>query len=246
MCLIVFNWQPNSEQWLALSANRDEFYERAAQPLQEWPSFPGLYAGKDVSAGGTWMGVTQSGRWAALTNIRLGKQGSAVTSRGHLVLDYLTSSLPPEVWVKEHDFTQYSPFNLLVGTKDRLWYCRNHPESLVQPLAAGYYSLSNGQLNSAWPKSNLALNQLKNWQAGTPLDTLLSHRGVFPDEQLPETGVSLEWERILSAQFILTPIYGTRSSASLVGYKHQIEYAESSWDQAGNCSERHDYQLDWG
>ena len=101
MCLIVFDWQPGSDQWLTLSANRDEFFNRPARPLVQWPEQPSVYAGQDLQLGGTWLGFAQNGRWAALTNVRAPGAGPEhPVSRGELALDYLTSALPPEHWLQ--------------------------------------------------------------------------------------------------------------------------------------------------
>lgn len=254
MCLIVFDWQPGTKRWLTLSANRDEFYQRPTQPLAEWPDIPGLYAGKDLEQGGTWLGVTKSGRWAALTNVRAPGEGPQnPRSRGELVLTYLSSTASPEAWLKQIDSEEYAPFNLLVGNHHELWYLTNRTTDTSsstmlktqQKLAPGRYSLSNASLNSPWPKAELALQQLST-PALPSLETLtrlLNNRAPWPDDALPSTGVPLTWERLLSAQFILAPGYGTRCSTGLLAQNNKIELQEITWDDSGNAVENRSYHL---
>ena len=237
MCLIVFNWQPNKEKWLELSANRDEFYNRPALALQQWPDHPDIYAGKDVSQGGTWLGINKSGCWAALTNVRvLGGSPENPKSRGELALNYLLSGVSPEQWLNQINAHEYAPFNLLVGNQNQLFYCTNYPQFSVKKLDAGQYVLSNAQLNTPWPKAELALQQLSITQNSgvAELAEMLNHKAAFPDNELPETGVGMEWERVLSAQMIVSPMYGTRCSSGILGQGSQISMEEITWDQAGN------------
>ena len=245
MCLIVFDWQPNTEHWLTLSANRDEFHHRPALPMAEWPEKPGLYAGKDISQGGTWLGVTSSGRWAALTNIRTPAQATnpSALSRGVLVLDYLTSQKSPKEWLAGINPHEYSPFNLLVGTQQSLYYCHNHPKVSIKQIQPGRYGLSNAHLFSShisishlpsdWPKTQLALTQLTDRQAGESLTSLLNRREPWPDDQLPNTGVPKEWESMLSAQFIVSPAYGTRCSSGIEATDERICFKEITWNKQG-------------
>jgi len=264
MCLIVFDWQPDAPQWLRLSGNRDEFYQRPTAPLHLWPDDPlrseKLWAGKDLKEGGTWMGVTESGRWAALTNVRVLNAGpDNPRSRGELVLDYLNSGKAPQEWLTSINPSLYAPFNLLVGTTNNLWYLRNHPEVHAQPLAPGLYSLSNAQLNSRWPKAELAEEQLAQTDAEADSDVLsriLNRRALWPDDKLPDTGVPLAWERLLSAQFIMAPGYGTRSSTGIVGetiqddsdagqpsIKKRIGIQEVTWNEAGEAVNTESFRI---
>lgn len=245
MCLIVFEWAPGTDHWLRLSANRDEFYPRPTRPLQQWPEIPGLWAGKDLEQGGTWLGVTEQGRWAALTNVRAPGVGPAnPKSRGELALNYLTSAQDPQSWLNEINPEHYAPFNLLVGTPDTLCYLGSYPEIVRQTLPAGRYSLSNAQLNSPWPKAILALEQLADAPHDAPLAGLLKRREPWPDDDLPETGVPMLWERLLSAQFIRAPGYGTRCSTGLNAYASHIELQEITWNEAGEASERNEERIE--
>lgn len=234
MCLIVFDWAPGTDQWLTLSANRDEFFNRPARALQEWPEQPGLFAGQDLQQGGTWLGMTQSGRWAALTNVRAPGIGPEnPRSRGQLVLDYLTSSLAPEDWLSTLSPADYAPFNLLAGTPQDLWYCGTHPEVQIRRLAPGRYGLSNAQLDTPWPKLELARQQLSAITPESDLSRLLSRREPFADEVLPETGVPHIWEKLLSAQFIHAPGYGTRCSTGIRTSAHEVTMDEVTWNESG-------------
>ena len=253
MCLIVFDWQPGTRHWLTLSANRDEFYKRPTQALAPWPDAPTLYAGKDLEQGGTWLGVTESGHWAALTNVRaLGVGPENPRSRGELVFNYLNSNSTPADWLNALAAEEYAPFNLLIGTPNELWYVTNHkynqdtpPSVHHQRLLAGRYSLSNANLNSPWPKAELALEQLNALTHPTPerLANTLNRREPWPDNQLPTTGVPLMWERLLSAQFILTPEYGTRCSTGLVTNGAELDIQEITWNESGKATKNRSYNI---
>lgn len=257
MCLIAFNWQPDEPRKLTLVANRDEFYRRDASPMAEWPEHPGLYAGKDLQQGGTWLGISQQQRFAALTNIRApGKGPDDPKSRGQLVLDFLTSGHSAEQYMKQlrHSAAEYGLFNLLCFDGQQLWYSHNHPDAVAmagtgdertiginQPgyqamaLTPGIYGLSNALLDTPWPKTQLAKRQLQQWlqQSDALPGALLDHRNAFPDEQLPATGVPLLWERLLSSQFIHTPEYGTRCSTSISIDEQWASIYELSWGDDG-------------
>ncbi len=235
MCLIVFDWQPGSDQWLTLSANRDEFFNRPARPLVQWPEQPSVYAGQDLQLGGTWLGFAQNGRWAALTNVRAPGAGPEhPVSRGELALDYLTSALPPEHWLQRIRADIYAPFNLLTGTTNEAWYFTNYPDVRCERLTPGLYGLSNATLNTPWPKLELARQQLAERTAETDLSRLLSRREPFADEALPDTGVPQIWEKLLSAQFIHAPGYGTRCSTGIRTQGQQVMMEEVTWDEAGD------------
>ena len=251
MCLIVLNWQPQDRQWLSLSANRDEFYPRPASALEEWKEYPGLFAGRDLQQGGTWLGATKAGRFAALTNIRAPGVGPAEPqSRGHLVLDYLREPRNAEKYLRAvlEKGEQYAPFNLLCGNRNQLWYASNYPEPRLERLEPGIHTLSNAWLNTPWPKTELARTQLQHWlqqpKGSASLAALLDHYSPFPDDQLPQTGVPLEWERLLSAQFINAPGYGTRCSTGILGLEDRLELSELSWDSHGRIAGRVTWPVD--
>lgn len=221
MCLIAFAWQMSGRPLLLLG-NRDEFHRRPTRPAGFWneEGHPQLLAGKDLEAGGTWLGVTRSGRFAALTNIRSPEARKGPCSRGSLVLDYLTGRQPPGDYMAAlaDNLQGYAGFNLLAGNMQELWYL-NSQQAHPQQLGAGVYGLSNAELNSPWPKLQ-ALRQGLEHQLDTDSDSdtlldLLKSSNEYPDDRLPDSGVGLEWERRLSATFIRGEDYGTRACSLL-------------------------------
>lgn len=220
MCLIAFAWRPGHALPLVVAANRDEFYARPARPLGAWEDAPQLYAGRDLEAGGSWLGVTADGRFAALTNIRDPGQRVGSHSRGELVAGYLRGELGPQAYLRRvlDQRERYSGFNLLVGTRDELFYL-NAREGAAQALAPGLYGLSNAALDTPWPKLQRVKAALAEClEAPTPdaLIALLHDREPAADAQLPDTGVGLATERLLSSPFIASPNYGTRASTALI------------------------------
>lgn len=260
MCLIAFSWQP---QWrrLLLLANRDEFYARASQGAHWWPDAPEVWAGRDLEAGGTWLGVNRKGRFAALTNVREGQMQTGKRSRGELVAHFLTSALSPQAYLA-HVLSQgddYAGFNLLVGdinlnqysTQDaakpaELWYGSNRDPAPAQLLTAGTYGLSNAQLNTPWPKLTrlkqglMELNTLEEAPAFALLD---DNRQALPDA-LPNTGVSQEWEQLLSSAFIHTPDYGTRAQTYLCIQERSLLMVERSRGQQAQLLSEQRLQLE--
>lgn len=250
MCLITFQWQPDDENRLILSANRDEFLHRPARPLQAWPEADGVYAGKDLSQGGSWLGIHKNGRFAALTNHRdMRSQGPKdPISRGKLVLDFLTSNIPALEYLQqlEENSAFYAGYNLLVADHHQLAYFSNKSTQPARILAAGLYGLSNGLLDTPWPKVESAKKSLSNWLVNPAedqmsLSRLLSSTDVAHDPSLPDTGIGLDMERVLSSQKIITPNYGTRCSTGLIISKNGIDIEEVSWLENGQeeTSQRH-------
>ncbi len=219
MCLIVFAWKQNAEYPLLLAANRDEFYARPALAATWWEEAPHVYAGKDIEAGGTWMGINKQGRFAAITNIRNGEgKKSGAPSRGKIVADFLSEDISPSSYLHTlaAEAKLYAGFNLILGdAKELHWFSNETLEArLLQP---GVYGLSNGSLDTPWPKVQLAKTQFKKLVQQSALDQayfdLLADTTPAPDHLLPQTGVSQEWERLLSSIFIQSDIYGTRVSS---------------------------------
>lgn len=256
MCLLTFSWQPQQPVSLVLAANRDEFFQRPAHAMAEWPEHPGLYAGKDLEQGGSWLGVTAGKRFAALTNIRAPGAGAKdPLSRGHLVLDFLTGQQSAAQYMQaiSPHASQYGLFNLLCSDGEQLWYCRNYPETHIEQLPGGLYGLSNAHLDTPWPKTQLAKQQLQQWlekyssaiqQPSPPMPTtLLQRREPFASDELPQTGVPPQWEKLLSSQFIHSPAYGTRCSTGLIIADQQITIEEVSWDEAGNSGSQFQHQI---
>lgn len=233
MCLIVFAWRPAHAQPLIVAANRDEFYARPTQPLAQWADAPQVYAGRDLEAGGTWLGVNADGRFAALTNIRNPALPLGQRSRGELVAQFLTGDRSIESYLAEvaQRSDEYGGFNLLVGNREQLYYLSSASRE-PQLLDEGVYGLSNAGLDTPWPKVRKARAALET-QLETPdplaLMALLSDPDIAPTSELPDTGVSLATETLLSSLFIASPNYGTRASTVLIvnadGSRQFIEHS---------------------
>lgn len=220
MCLILIASQV-SKQWpLVVLGNRDEFYSRPTAPLAVWEEDPGVMAGKDLQSGGTWMGVHRNGRWAAVTNFREPDSSpGAAKSRGWLVRDFLLGNWFARDYLEKiaDEAEEYAGFHLLAGDRQGLWHFSNRQTGLSE-LPPGFYGVSNGRFNADWPKARNGKQRLADlleaadWQVVDAFQ-LMADESRAPDAQLPATGVPLEWERALSAIFIVTPVYGTRSTS---------------------------------
>jgi uncharacterized protein with NRDE domain len=224
MCLIVVAFRLRADVPLMLAANRDEFFARPTQPAHFWPDAPQILAGRDGEQGGTWLGLTRSGRIAAVTNYRDGTgRRAGDRSRGWLVRDYLMSDEPPQRYLEEVHANRghYDGFNLLVGSQHGLFHYSNR-NGTITGLVAGVHGLSNHLLNTPWPKVEQAKSRLQALAAlpeaalNGALFALLSDDAQAADHALPATGVSLAWERLLSSAFIRSPEYGTRSSTVIL------------------------------
>jgi len=168
MCLLVLAWRAHSRYRLILAANRDEYHERAAEPLARWPDPNPMLAGRDVRAGGTWLGLDRARRFGVVTNFReLQRPRRSAPSRGRLIPDFLGDSLSPEGYLArlETDAPGYSGFNLLVGDLEQLWYASNRMDRFAQPLPAGIHGLSNEFLDSPWPKLQRVRRSFEAWLA---------------------------------------------------------------------------------
>jgi len=224
MCLIAIGWKLRDDYPLMLAANRDELFSRPAAPAAFWDDQPEILAGRDLLQGGTWLGLTRTGRVAAVTNYRDGRRPKVGTrSRGWLVRDYLLADDTPAGFLAQVRATadQYDGFNLIAGTRSELFHYSNRGAPAT-PLPAGAHGLSNHLLNTPWPKVQRAREALTAL-ADAPADTLsaglfalLADESSAPDDALPDTGVGLELERVLSTAFIRTANYGTRCSTVLL------------------------------
>jgi uncharacterized protein with NRDE domain len=231
MCLIALAWRPSHPQPLLVAANRDEFYARPSQALAEWPQSPGLFAGRDLQAGGTWLGIGPGGRFAALTNIRDLSLPQGARSRGELPAAFLTSALSTEDFLEQlrTERQHYSGFNLLLGDGQQLCHF-NSRSGHTTLLSPGVHGLSNADLNTPWPKLQRLTHALHNALPDAQPDRLL-HLLADPtpaaDADLPDTGIGLPSERLLSSIFIASPAYGTRASTALIvnadGSRHLYE-----------------------
>ncbi|MEP5765741.1 MAG: NRDE family protein [Halieaceae bacterium] len=243
MCLITLAYRSHPDYPLLLAANRDEFYQRPTATLDFWDDAPELLAGRDLEAGGTWMGITRSGRFAAITNHRNPPSTPQnPRSRGMLTVDFLLGDQAAEQYLQAvaRRAGEYAGFNLLLGDADGLYYFSNI-ESQVRTLPAGIYSVSNGLLDSAWPKQRIAEQGLTTLLQAPlqheQLKATVSDRSKADDTQLPQTGVGLELERTLSSQFIVADGYGTRATTSLwVHRSGEVELSESTFVEHGQAA----------
>jgi uncharacterized protein with NRDE domain len=260
MCLIVVAWEAHPALRLVVAANRDEAYARPAAPAGWWADAPDLLAGRDLREGGTWMGITRAGRFAAVTNFR--DPGFAqlpnAPSRGALVTDFLRGGADAEAYARELSarMAAYNGFNLLVGDAGGLFYLSNRAEG-VRRLEPGVYGLSNHLLDTPWPKVVRARQAMADalagasgeaadgWESG--LWEMLGNRVVAADDDLPDTGVGTEFERLLSPPFIRSDAYGTRASTVLtIAADGNVRLAERSITpgEEGWTEARHAFRIE--
>ncbi|MDN3689578.1 NRDE family protein [Cyclobacterium jeungdonense] len=248
MCLITFSWNQHPKYKLILVANRDEYFKRPSQSLHQWDS--GIYAGKDLKEGGTWLGFHPSGRFAALTNFRdMDREVPRERSRGELVTGFLESKDDPLSYLQGIDpyKNEYNGFNLLVADKNRLYILSNYGQG-IQEVSAGIHAISNAFLDSPWPKVNLARQQFeqllkKKNPEMEDLHQLLQSTEHAPEDQLPATGLSKGLEKAVSAQFIrVDDYYGTVNTTALLwdkeGEVHLREVRTIPEPQISECAFR--------
>jgi uncharacterized protein with NRDE domain len=253
MCLIVFAWGVRADFPLVVGANRDEFFARPTQGASPWTDAPHVLAGRDLEQGGTWLGVTRTGRMAAVTNYRDGARSRRRRrSRGWLVRDYLLSEQSPERYLSavHAQRAEYDGFNLIAGSLDGLWHYSNRSAELTR-VAPGVHGLSNHLLDTPWPKVERAKRRLRAVAADALPDELtgglfdiLADRALPPDADLPQTGVPIEWERLLASAFIQSADYGTRSStAVLLDAAGGWRFEERSFAPDGALAERRSHSF---
>ena len=227
MCLLFAAWRHQPGYRLVLAANRDEFHYRRTAPAGVWPKAPDVIGGRDLEAGGSWLAAARGGRVAAVTNYRdLGPRLGA-RSRGLLVSDFVESRASAQAftWSLRADAGLYDGFNLLVADQDALVYYSNRCSESPRSLPPGLYGLSNGVLDSPWPKVTAGKKIFGRIlsESGPDSDRLLAMLAdttVAADEVLPDTGLDRQWERMLSPRFIVSQQYGTRSSSILTVDDH--------------------------
>ena len=237
MCLIAIAWQAHPEHPLVVAANRDEWRDRLAVPARWWDDHPRLLAGRDLQAGGTWMGVTRGRRFAAVTNFRdPSDRRSTALSRGTLVAEFLLGSESPEAYLRAlaSRAAEYNGFNLLVSDGTSLLYFGSR-EGEAREVEPGVHALSNHLLDEPWPKVRRARTALAAALGGSdePLFAMLSDTAPGPDDQLPDTGVGLERERQLSPILITGADYGTRASTVLRTGRSGARFEERTRDATG-------------
>jgi uncharacterized protein with NRDE domain len=231
MCLIIFDWQPDSERMLTLASNRDEFYARPSQDAHFWPDYPQIFGGRDLKMKGTWLAVSSYGRLAAVTNYRSIDKNSYRLSRGEIPHHFLSSNLDAVEYSQSLAGQNYAGFNALLFDGKQLVYCHNHETSKnnYQILTPGQYGLSNHLLDTEWPKvvkTKPALKKAAQLKGKTEVNEILlqvlSDQEQAKDDALPDTGIGLELEQLLSPPFITSPSYGTRTSTIIILEKDKV------------------------
>lgn len=244
MCLVLFAWRAHRAYPLILAANRDEFHARPTATAEFWQDDRSVLGGRDLQDGGTWLGLTRGGRFAAVTNYRepLVLQ-DAKRSRGALVREFLQGDAAPSDYAAKilAEGGDYAGFSLLVGDMQDLYWVSNRHDA-PRAVEPGVHGLSNRDLDAPWPKVRRGVNGLQRClpednRAGVavePLMDLLVDRTVPADDHLPDTGVGVELERILSPAFILGSEYGTRSSTVLVvDHEDGVNFVECTFNPLG-------------
>ncbi len=258
MCLAVLSLQPDCEWRWVIVANRDEAHTRPSADMQPWQQAPSILAGRDLKAGGSWLGICNDGRFALLTNYREpGRQRADATSRGHLVEQFLTRQEDAQSYLQTlaSRASQYNGFNLLLGHGADWFHASNRADVFSRRINPGTYGLSNALFDTPWPKvlrtRQAVERQLHQGGTTRDLSVLLSDPGtsklshdlpdllsnIFsdnhpaPDEALPDTGIGLERERMLSSPFIVSPAYGTRCTTVVMQHSdgHLLAQETTYW-----------------
>jgi uncharacterized protein with NRDE domain len=255
MCLLALSWKIHPDFPLILAGNRDERHARASTAVGLWSDAPQVLAGRDLEAGGTWLGVTTVGRVAVVTNYREGlNPAKARRSRGALTTDFLTGEASPQAYVGsiQAHAGEYGAFSLICGDGASLWYFSNRGGEPA-PVAPGIHALSNHLLDTPWPKVEAAKARLKLLSDSGAITTealfrLLADRAPAPlDAALPDTGIGAELERRVSAAFVLDPVYGTRcSTLVLCDGQGGMRFAERRFDATGEMIETRLFQIAGG
>lgn len=215
MCVLAFAWQAHPRWRLVLAGNRDEYHERPTRKLSRWEGPGGIIAGRDLQSGGTWLGVSEHGRMAVITNLRGYDNRADRSSRGFLVSDALAGDPPPD------DLAAFNPFNLITVAGSSARFFTNRPASLSSELEPGLYGLSNGMLDEPWPKTMHLKSRLLQWLVAddAPPERLFD---TLREDEIGDSGISpalpsdVPQEPRQSPIFIHNPVYGTRSSTIVV------------------------------
>jgi len=249
VCLALFALEAHPRYSLVVAANRDEYHARPADPATWWSE--GWLAGRDRQAGGTWFGVTRAARWAFVTNVRDPvRHDPHAPSRGALVPSVLADSEPPARSVARivAGALNFNGFNLVAGTARAAWWGSNRTAA-TRPLLPGVHGISNAALDTPWPKVARSRTALGVWCARAdtdlaPLFAMLGDRTAAPDDELPATGIPFDRERLLSAPFIVSTTYGTRSSTVLTLDRGGDAYfVERTFDPSGTATGEVEYRF---
>jgi uncharacterized protein with NRDE domain len=252
VCLILLAYRAHPAFPLVLAANRDEFFARPTLPAAPWAESAAIFGGRDLDKGGSWLAVSVRGRLAAVTNVRDGaRRRTGIRSRGLLVNDFVLSSLAPVAFLERVHASKdaYDGFNLLVADASGLFHYAN-VSGKITAVEPGVHGLSNDLLDTPWPKVERGKTELASLLA-EPRDRLVD--GLFrvledtnppPDDALPQTGVSLEWERLLATAFISTADYGTRASTVVLVHRSgEVTFIERNFAPGGTPAETRSIEL---
>lgn len=251
MCLLALAWRSHPDYRLILAGNRDERHARASAAAGFWSGAPEILAGRDLEAGGTWLGVTTAGRYAVVTNYREGlNPAKAPRSRGALTADFLRHKVAPEEYLHEVQAHagEYGGFSLVVGDRDSLWYFANRGGGAPAPVAPGVHALSNHLLDTPWPKVQAAKVRLKLLVDTDAVSTdallrMLADR-TPAETGLPDTGIGVELERRVSAAFVADREYGTRCSTVVMMHADgSLLFSERRFDAEAKPVEMRYFQV---
>jgi uncharacterized protein with NRDE domain len=238
MCLIFLSLNQHPNYKLIVVANRDEFYHRKTARASFWNDHPEVLGGRDLEAGGTWMGVNRKGKISMITNYRdLANIKLKAPSRGFLVSDFLLENKSGDEYLKqvEKKAKEYNGFNLIVGDADSLWYLSNYKEG-IEKIENGFHGLSNHLLDTEWPKVKRGSQKLKPILGESTIEPrqlfeLMYDDIIASDSLLPQTGLPLERERALSSMFIKSPDYGSRcSTVVMIDNDNNVSFTERVYD----------------
>ena len=240
MCLVLFAYQPDSPTPLVVAANRDEFYARPAASAHRWDAAPHLLAGRDLEAGGTWLGLSTRGRFATVTNFAEDAPGEqAPRSRGALVEEFLNTASSAHDYAHHVHGPDFRGYNLLLWDGKALVYTSNR--GTTQDLPPGTYGLANAELGATWPKVTAGVAALdaaiSNGAGTTGLLELLTDDTVPPDRELPIRGRPLELERRVAPVFIRGDEYGTRASTAVIVRHDGFDFAEQLFAAGGDIGD---------
>ena len=244
MCLILFAYRQHADYPLVVIANRDEYYARPTRNAHWWDDAD-IFGGRDLEAGGTWLGVNRDGHFAAVTNVREpGSMSPGNKSRGELTRGFLSANQSPEEYIQQlstHD-QEYAGFNLLLADQQGTWFYSNRDHDLLH-IEPGIYGISNGAFDEPWPKLSSGKLELAALLVGgmdeAELMAILTDHETAQDHELPATGVSIDIERLLSSRFIRSPAYGTRACSVLtIDANNRVNFSEQNYVDSEHSGER--------
>jgi len=238
MCLLFLSINNHPKYKLILAGNRDEFYNRKTAPAQFWKDYQQVLGGRDLEAGGTWLAMTKDGKIGMVTNYRDPQNiDPKAPSRGHLVSDFLIQHETPDQYLQNilNNGKRYNGFNLIVGDRNEWWYYSNYKKGM-EKLSAGFYGLSNHLLETSWPKVLRGKEKIQPILTNSTIHPEMLLEVLYDDQRaaddrLPQTGLTLERERALSAMFIKTEGYGSRcSTVILIDRTDEVIFTERVYD----------------